>query len=74
MKQFLCDLSKGSALCHFAKVVLLGDQCASKSSLVDSLVLSRPPRTLPTTALLTLTCAAGGSAEAKGSSRTRSWW
>ena len=42
VKQFLCDLSKGSAMCHFAKVTLLGDQCAGKSSLVDSLVLSRP--------------------------------
>ena len=40
--QYLCDLAKGSAPCHLAKVVLLGDQCAGKSSLANSLVLGHP--------------------------------
>ena len=40
--QFLRDLTKGSAMCHLVKVVLLGDQRAGKSSLADSLVQGRP--------------------------------
>ena len=38
MLQFLRDLDKGEAPSHLIKVVLLGDQRAGKSSLVDSLV------------------------------------
>jgi len=40
--QYLRDLAKGSAPCHLAKMVLLGDSCAGKSSLADSLVLGCP--------------------------------
>ena len=40
--QFLRDLAKGDVPCHLVKLVLLGDQCAGKSSLADSLVLGRP--------------------------------
>jgi len=40
--RYLHDLAKGSAPCHLAKVVLLGGECAGKSSLADSLVLGCP--------------------------------
>jgi hypothetical protein len=40
--QFLRDLGKGDAASHLAKLVLLGDQTAGKSSLADSLALGRP--------------------------------
>ena len=80
--QYLRDLAKGYVSCHFAKVVLLGNLCAGKSSLADSLVLGRPAtraaddwavpsRVLPTTAPLVSTCAAGGSVAAKGSARKK---
>ena len=42
--QFLRDLAKGDAASHLAKLVLLGDQTAGKSSLADSLALGRPAR------------------------------
>ena len=74
--------SQGVCDVHFAKVVLLGNLCAGKSSLADSLVLGRPAtraaddwavpsRVLPTTAPLVSTCAAGGSVAAKGSARKK---
>ena len=42
--QFRRDLDKGDAASHLAKLVLLGDQTAGKSSLADSLALGRPAR------------------------------
>ena len=40
--QFLCDLGKGFAPCYLVKVLLVGQQCAGKSSLTDLLMQGRP--------------------------------
>jgi len=40
--KFLQDLAKGQSEIHLIKVMMLGDKCAGKSSLADSLVNGRP--------------------------------
>eukprot|EP00961_Rhodomonas_salina_P159136 2142827-Rhodomonas_salina.1 len=44
--QYLRDLSFGDEHCFYQKIVLVGDQTAGKSSLIESLIASKPSPTI----------------------------